>query len=80
MNYITNLTYTYNPSTIIVAVFDSQHFDHFDHVMSQKKKVPFSMAIEKGELMHECFPKHLCMGTARIKLDKEIKEDSKKEA
>ena len=30
-----------------------------------RERVPFSMAIENGELMHECFPKHLRMGTAR---------------
>ena len=34
------------------------------------------MAIEKVELMHECFPKHLCMGTARTK-DKEIEKECK---
>ena len=32
-----------------------------------REQVPFSMAIENGELMHECFPKHLRMGTARLK-------------
>ena len=42
------------------------------------KGVPFSMAIGNGELMHECFPKHLRMGTARIKQDKETDEDGKK--
>ena len=31
-----------------------------------KKQVPFSMAI-RNELMHECFLKHLRMGTARMK-------------
>ena len=34
---------------------------------SKKKQVAFSMAIENGEIMHECFPKHLCMGTTRMK-------------
>ena len=33
------------------------------------------MAIEKVELMHECFPKYLRMGTAIIK---EVKETEKK--
>ena len=33
----------------------------------QNKKVPFSMAIGNGELVHECFPKHMRMGTARMK-------------
>ena len=30
-------------------------------------EVQFSMAIRNVELMHECFPKHSRMGTARIK-------------
>ena len=32
-----------------------------------REQVPFSMAIGNGELMHECFPKHSRMGTARTK-------------
>ena len=36
------------------------------------------MAIGHGELMHDCFPKHSCMGTARIKEDKETDEDDEK--
>ena len=28
--------------------------------------------------MHECFPKHPCMGTARMKNDKETDEEGKK--
>ena len=35
------------------------------------------MDIGNGELMNECFPKHLCMGTARIKLDTETDEEGK---
>ena len=31
-------------------------------------QVSFSMAIGNEELMHECFPKHWRMGTARMKL------------
>ena len=38
-----------------------------DHLISQKKKVPFSMAIGNGELIHESFLKHVSMGTARMK-------------
>ena len=34
------------------------------------------MAIENGLLMHECFPKHLRMGTAK-KEDKETEEEDK---
>ena len=36
------------------------------------------MAIGNGELMHECFPKHLRMGTARMKQDNETDEGGKK--
>ena len=36
------------------------------------------MAIGYGELVHECFPKHSRMGTARRKYDKETDEDGKK--
>ena len=32
-----------------------------------KNQVSFSMTIGNEELMHECFPKHLRMGTARMK-------------
>ena len=44
-------------------------------------QVPFSMAIGNGELMHECFPKNLRMGTARMKYrerEKEMCEHRKK--
>ena len=36
------------------------------------------MAIGNGELMHECFPKHLRMGTSRMKEDKETDEGGRK--
>ena len=36
------------------------------------------MAVGNWELMHKCFPKHSCMGTARMKQDKETDEDGKK--
>ena len=36
------------------------------------------MAIGNWELMHECFPKHSHMGTARMKLDNETDEDGQK--
>ena len=36
------------------------------------------MGIRNREVMHECFPKHLRMGTARMKRDKETKEEGKK--
>ena len=36
------------------------------------------MAIGNGELIHECFPKHSRMGTARMKQDNETHEDTQK--
>ena len=35
------------------------------------------MVIGNVELMHECFPKHLLMGTERMKYEKEIAEVDK---
>ena len=37
------------------------------------------MAIGNGELMHECFPKHSRMGTARLKWDNKTEEENKEE-
>ena len=48
---------------------------------ARREQVPFSMTIENGELMHECFPKHLRMGTARqkeVESNVESTEDTKK--
>ena len=42
-----------------------------------KKEVAFSMAIGNRELIHECFPKHSRMGTARMKQEKETDEGKK---
>ena len=42
--------------------------------LSEKKEVPFSMAIGNEELMHECFPKHFRMGSARMKYGTEREE------
>ena len=36
------------------------------------------MSIGNGEFMQECFPKHSCMGTARMKYDNETDEEGKK--
>ena len=36
------------------------------------------MAIGNGELVHECFPKHSSMGTARMKKNNETDEDGQK--
>ena len=52
---------------IIVVSFDRRIVDLNDHVVSRKDKVPFSMTIGNGELMHEGFLKHLRMGIARMK-------------
>ena len=46
--------------------------------LSEKKQVPFRMAIGNGELLHECFPKHSRMGSASILEDKETDEEGKK--
>ena len=35
------------------------------------------MVLENVELMHEYFPKHLYMGTVRLKKDKETEEEGK---
>ena len=35
------------------------------------------MAIENEELVHECFPKHLRTGTARMKGDNDTEEEGK---
>ena len=35
--------------------------------VEQREQVPFSMAIRNVELVHECFKKHLRMGTAKMK-------------
>ena len=43
--------------------------------LSEKKEVQFSMAIGNVLLMHECFPIHVPMGTARIKEIKETDEE-----
>ena len=58
-------------------MFDRRLFDHFDYVVSPKKKVPFSIAIGNGELMHECFPKH-SRREQQEENNKETDEDSEK--
>ena len=53
----------------------------FSCTKERKEEVPFSyfsMAIGYGGLMHECFPKHSRMGTARMKEEKETGEEGKK--
>ena len=48
--------------------------------LSEKKQVPFSMAIRNVELMQECFTKHLRMGTARMESDEETQKQVRIEA
>ena len=43
----------------------------------RKKEASFSMAIGNEELMLECFPKHLRMGTAKMKEDREREDDKR---
>ena len=43
-----------------------------------KNHVSFSMTIGNEELMHECIPKYLRMGTARMKQVREREEDKKR--
>ena len=42
-----------------------------------KKEGTIQYVIGNGEFMHECFPKHSRMGTARMKKDKETDEEGK---
>ena len=43
-----------------------------------KEKVPFSMAIGHGGLVQECFSKHSCTGTSRMKEDNDTDEAQKR--
>ena len=43
-----------------------------------KKEGTIEQRHRNGELMHECFPKHSRMRTARMKLDKVTDEEGKK--
>ena len=38
-------------------------------LFASRKNLSVNMAIGNGKLMHECFPKHMSMGTARMKED-----------
>ena len=41
----------------------------------RREQVPFSMATGNVELIHECFSKHLRMGTVRMKFNIETEEE-----
>ena len=43
-----------------------------------KKEGTIQYGFRKGELMHECFLEHLCMGTARMREDNETDEECTK--
>ena len=49
-------------------VFGRRLIHHFDHVVSRKKKVPFSMAIENGELVHEILSQTLAQRHSKNEL------------
>ena len=69
-------TATKRDRIIIIVASDRRLFDHFDHVGSQTKRVTFSMAIGKWELMHECSPKH-SNGNSKNEI-REIKDEEGK--
>ena len=53
---------------IILYFSDWQRLDQSkDYFASRIYQVQFCMAIGNVEIMHECFPEHLLMGTARMK-------------
>ena len=54
--------------------FDRRILGYSKEYFSQKK-VPFSMAIRNVELVHKYLPKHSCMGTPIMKIDKETKKN-----
>ena len=66
--------------TTILLLLLQQQYCYGQHSSTKTKLIPveqrkqvivFSVAIEKVKLMHECFPKHLHIGKARINEDKE---------
>ena len=65
-------------SAQVFLLFRSEYKMYICSCTGGKKQVLFSMAIGNVELMHKCFPKKMGLGTARIKQDKETKEECKK--
>ena len=53
------------PQYKVIGPYNYDRILHNKKNMLRENKVPFSMAIGNGELMHECFPKPSRMGTAR---------------
>ena len=65
----------------VCLVWFWQQAHHHKRVLVPKENKFHSVWLQEmgiGELMHECFPKHPCMGTARQKLGNETEEESKK--
>ena len=58
-------------------VFDSRHVNTKEY-WCPKRTSSIQYDYKNGELMHDCSPKHLRMGTARLKQDNETEEESKK--
>ena len=62
-------------SLILIEEASAQVTDYFP---SRKMKVPFSMAIGHGELMHECFPNtHAWKQQERNKTKRQTKTESR---
>ena len=51
----------------------------FTVLVERRVQVPFSMAIENGELVYECSPEHMRKETERFKLDNETEEENESE-
>ena len=72
-NNINNIIYIISINSSKLLSHQRTRLSHLKHLLCTcscnvgKKQVPFSMAIGNGEPMHEYFPKHSCMGTARMK-------------
>ena len=64
-------------NTVRVQFNSRGSFQNCSVIAELRVQVPFSMAIENVELMHECCPQHLPMGTARTKKDKETDGEGK---
>ena len=54
-------------TSVLMNTCPAEQKDRNKTKKQRKKQVPFIMAIENGEPMQECLPKHLRMGTAIMK-------------
>ena len=66
---------------IILIVFSSTALPNQTKSIpvERRNNVSLTMAIEKVELVQQCFSKHLRIGTARMKEYREIQEEEKQE-